>query len=237
MKSQSGFSLIEVMLSTALGLFLIGGFIQIYLTVEKTFNLQQAITQIQENGRFAVHFLRERILMAGYEDCGASPSFVNADLAIQGYRNTLPGFLQSKALTNTDSVVIGRCEVDGGVMQFKQVAFFIGATNRKNKLGKTIYALYEMPVGDDKRELVSGISHMKINYGVATLDGADVLQYLSADNVVDWKKIKAVDIALLLDSETPVLSKPASYLFAGKNFSPDRFLHRQWHTYIALREL
>lgn len=233
---QSGFSLVEMMLAQALALFLIIGLIQIYLTVEKTFHVQQAIMQMQENGRFAVHFLREHILIAGNANCDSSKSFVNTDLAIKGYAHELPVFLRGKVAKNTAVVVIGHCETQDNITSFKQRAFFIGATSRKNKSGKTTYALYEMPIGNNKRELVSDISDMQISYGVATEDGKNILEYLPADAVLNWKKIKSVSIALLLDSEFPILSKPEPYRFAGKIFSKDRFLHREWDVYITLRE-
>src|ERR1700761_574568 len=108
-QAQAGASLIETMLGMALGLFLMLGCIQIYLAVQKTFNLQIAVAALQENGRFATHFLQEQIRMAGYANCDGNDHLVNTDLAIRGYQNALPDFLQGKVVKDTDSVVIGRC--------------------------------------------------------------------------------------------------------------------------------
>src|SRR5438874_879166 len=122
MKSkQSGMSLVEVMLASALGLFLILGFIQIYLSVQKTFNLQQEIIGIQESGRFAVHFLDERIRMAGYAHCDTKDNFINPDLAIRGYGKVLPDFLNGAGVKKgTDTVVIGECVARNGKNKFEQ---------------------------------------------------------------------------------------------------------------------
>ncbi len=234
---QVGASLIEVMIACVLGSLLTLGLIQIYFATQKTFTLQQAIVFMQENARFANHFLTTTIRMAGYAACDAKSDLTNPDLAIHGYQNALPLALQGKILKDTDSVVIGRCDLQKGSLVFQQLALFIGATTRKNVLGKTVYALYINPLGSDKSELVSNIDNMRITYGVTDASSQDVVQYLSADQVSNWRNVRAVDIMLLLSSDAPVLAKPEAYVFAGKTFPADRFLHRQWQLYIALREM
>lgn len=233
---QYGASLVEAMLACALGLFLISGFIQIYLAVQKTFTLQQAIVTIQENARFAIHFLNQDIRMAGYSGCDATTALTNNDLAIHGYQNNPPDFYKGKVLKDTDSIVIGRCETENGKEVFKQLAFFIGATSRKNVLGKSVYALYVNPEGGDKSELVSNVDNMQIHYGIGSVDQQDVTQYLLANQVTDWNNVRTVEISLLFSSPTPVLAQPEAYTFADSVFPKDRFLHREWHTYITLRE-
>ncbi len=237
--TQSGMSLVEVMLASALGLFLMFGFIQIYLSVQKTFNLQQTIISIQESGRFAVHFLETKIRMAGYAYCDSKNNFVNADLAMHGYNKALPDFLKNNTVKkNTDVIVVGECVTRDKKTKFEQLALFVSPTSRKNKLGKTIYALYEKNTTSNKRELVSGVEEMKISYGVVDETGdKDIFDYVAADKVQDWKKVRAVNIALLIGSEFPALTKPESYEFAGIKLPADRFLHREWHTTIANREL
>ena len=234
--TQSGSSLIEAMLACTLGLFLILTFIQIYLSVKKTFDLQQAIVALQENGRFSAHFLSQTIRLAGYSYCNASSDFVNKDQAIQGYQNDLPDSMKGKVVKNTDSIVIGKCDVQDHTKTFTQLAFFIGATTRKTASGKTINALYEMPLNGSKRELVSDIDDMQIFYGVTSANGEDISDYLPASQVSDWHTVKSVNIALLLSSESPVLPKAENYEFMGETKSADRLLHREWDIYVALRE-
>ncbi len=234
--AQKGTSLVELMLAYALGLFLLTGLTQAYLTIRRNSDMQQAITAAQENGRFAVNFLQQYIRMAGYSACDPTSSFVNQTLAIQGYENNLPDYLQGKVMTNTDSVSIGSCQVRNGKSQFQQTAFFISATTRKNALGKTVYSLYETSPGSDKRELVANIENMKINYGVSDDYGKNVDHYASATAVNDWQRVRLVSIRLLIGSETPVFPKPIPYSFAEKMMTADRFLHKEWLVDIALRE-
>jgi type IV pilus assembly protein PilW len=232
-------SLIEVMLASALGLLLTFGLVQIYLSMQKAFNLQQTIVGMQENGRFAVHFLQTNIRMAGYAACDSNDVFVRPDTAIMGYHNQIPASLKNKNIKkNTDIIQIGKCATRNKKNIFEQTVFFIGAADRKNKIGKTIYALYESPLSDVKNELVSGIENMRISYGISTMaENKNVEQYVDADAVRDWKKIRAIKIALLLTSELPVLTRPESYEFSGTRFPADRFSHREWDTYVTLRNL
>ncbi len=231
---QSGISLIEVLLACALGLCLMAGFIQIYLSIKKTYGMQQAIAYIQENQRFAAHFLNENIRMAGYSSCHSEA--IDPTLAIQGYQNDLPAFLQGKVVAGTDVIVVGLCRLENGQEKFKQIAYFVGATSRKNKQGKTVYALYEEPSDGDKSELVPNVTDMKINYGIALEPTQDIEQYLTAEQIADWSLVRGVEIAVLLSSEDEVLQKPEAYSFNGILLPADKFLHKELNTYIALRE-
>jgi len=236
LQKQLGATLIEVMLVCALSIFLIAGLIQIFLTTKKTFTAQAALAEIQENARFAIHFLQQNIRIAGYAHCDNSDNYLNQKLAIQGYENSLPDFLQGKVMQGTDSIIIGECRSEDGKEKFNQYAFFISPTSRKNILGKTINSLYEMRIDGSKEELVENVSGMKISYGVAAANGEEIKAYLPASQIADWSAVRAVDIALLFSSTAPIFPQSQIISFAGKQLSPDRFLYGEWHVYIALRE-
>lgn len=71
MRRQQGLSLIELMISITLGLVLMTGVIQMFLTSQATFATQQAISRVQETGRMAMEFLARDIRMAGYMGCSS----------------------------------------------------------------------------------------------------------------------------------------------------------------------
>lgn len=234
--NQQGASLLEMMIACAVGAVLLLGLIQIYVATYKTFKLQQAILEVQENARFASHFLTQNIRMAGYVGCEQTPP-VDKDTAIIGYGAVLPAGLQGKVLKNTDSVVITQCKLRNGKMTVGKFAYFIGSTTRKNASGNTIHALFTAPLGEDKEELVANVDDMRIRYGLASPDGHDIAQYVAANAVTDWTQVRSVAISLLLSSSSPVLTKAESTTFAGTTLPKDRYLHREWDVYIALREL
>lgn len=233
---QQGTSTVELMLATALALFLLTGLIELFLSSKRSWDLQQAIVHLQDNARYAGHFVNQEIRMAGYAACEASPPFTKPEAAIIGYGQILPPSLQGKVVKGTDSIVVGRCHLENGKEQFKQYAYFISPTSRKNKLGKSIIGLYEMPIGSSKHELVPNIENMKIIYGMKTSDHKNIAYYASADKIIDWHLVGAVKIEFSLSSQDPILSKPSSYQFAGQQMPADRYLHSQSVTYIALRD-
>lgn len=74
MKKQQGLSLIELMIAITLGLILITGVLQVFISSKTVYTTQQALSRIQETGRLAVDFLARDIRMAGYMGCASRSS-------------------------------------------------------------------------------------------------------------------------------------------------------------------
>jgi type IV pilus assembly protein PilW len=68
--SQSGLSLIELMVALTIGLLLSIGIIQIFNASKVSYQLQEGLSRIQENGRFVSQYLQNKLRMAGYMGCG-----------------------------------------------------------------------------------------------------------------------------------------------------------------------
>lgn len=71
-----GFTLIELMISLAIGSIILGAVLYIFLSNSQTYRLNEAQSRVQENGRFALEFLTREIRHAGFnptiEFCGGS---------------------------------------------------------------------------------------------------------------------------------------------------------------------
>lgn len=65
-QAQSGFSLVELMIALLLGLLLMSGIIAVYLESKNNFVQDEAISRVQENGRFALRLLTREIAMGGF---------------------------------------------------------------------------------------------------------------------------------------------------------------------------
>ncbi|MGB9429806.1 MAG: PilW family protein [Gammaproteobacteria bacterium] len=74
---QTGLSLIELMIAMLVGLILIAGVLAIFISSRKTYGVNGAVAQIQENGRFALYFLNTSARKAGYMGCATSPTTVS----------------------------------------------------------------------------------------------------------------------------------------------------------------
>ena len=71
-RHQTGLTLIEIMIALLIGAFLLGGVINIFINSKQTYRMQEGLSRLQENGRFAMDFLTNDIRMAGYKGCGSS---------------------------------------------------------------------------------------------------------------------------------------------------------------------
>ncbi len=65
-RGQCGFTLIELMVTVAIALFLLGGLLTILQNVRATYGNQQALAQLQDQQRFAMTVLTDVIQAGGY---------------------------------------------------------------------------------------------------------------------------------------------------------------------------
>lgn len=69
---QGGLSLIELMIALLVGAILIAGVLSIFISSRQSYGINGAVGQIQENGRFALDFIRTATRKAGYMGCATS---------------------------------------------------------------------------------------------------------------------------------------------------------------------
>ena len=113
-RTESGMTLVEIMIAITIGLILLTGILTILVNNKNTYRAQDAISGIQENGRFAMKLITERVRSAGFSGCStdelgsitntlnnANQSPYNFAVAIEGYEadNSGPG----ATVTLTDS--------------------------------------------------------------------------------------------------------------------------------------
>lgn len=77
-KNSAGFSLVELMIAMMLGLFLMSGIIQLFLSSSQTYSVVTSQSQSQESGRFGLFFLTRSLRHAGYWGEAATKKQFNA---------------------------------------------------------------------------------------------------------------------------------------------------------------
>ncbi|MDH3872278.1 MAG: prepilin-type N-terminal cleavage/methylation domain-containing protein, partial [Gammaproteobacteria bacterium] len=102
---QRGFSIVELMVATAVGLALMAGVTHIYVGSKSTYRVQEGLSRVQENGRFALELLGRKIRMAGYQGC-ANPRLLTPSIIISSP--------PSEAVFDLKTVVIGFDNVAAG---------------------------------------------------------------------------------------------------------------------------
>lgn len=66
---QMGISLVEILVSLVISLFLLGGIVQVYVGNKATFAFTNALAEIQENGRFALDTMSQDLRLTNQWGC------------------------------------------------------------------------------------------------------------------------------------------------------------------------
>lgn len=66
---QAGMTLVEILVSITISLLLLAGVLQIFISSKTTYRVQEGLSRLQENGRFAIGTLARDIRMAGFQGC------------------------------------------------------------------------------------------------------------------------------------------------------------------------
>lgn len=108
---HKGFSLVELMIAVVLGLILMTGVIQMFVSTKMAFSSQQALSRVQETGRLAVEFMSRDVRMAGYLGCSTLDSAaVNVLKSSTDFNNNWLAFIKGYHIDNVGS---GASEVTG----------------------------------------------------------------------------------------------------------------------------
>lgn len=79
-RTQQGLTLIEIMIAMTISLVLLAGVGQIYLSSKQTYRVQDGVSRVQENGRFAIEFLTNDLRMADFWGCTSAVTEVSNDV-------------------------------------------------------------------------------------------------------------------------------------------------------------
>jgi type IV pilus assembly protein PilW len=76
--NNAGLTLVELLVAMVISVLVLGGVYQVFHGSTTTYRVQEGLSRLQENGRFAVDFLVKDIRLAGYQGCISNVSnFVN----------------------------------------------------------------------------------------------------------------------------------------------------------------
>lgn len=71
MSMRNGFTMVELMVSLAIGLLVTLAVSQVYLSSRDTYGAKEELSRLQENARFASEFIARDLRMAGYMGCNS----------------------------------------------------------------------------------------------------------------------------------------------------------------------
>lgn len=239
---QIGLSLIELLIAMLISAFLIAGILQIFIGSKQTYSMQQNLSRLQENGRFALEFLERDIRMAGYWDCLVQ-STTNTISDISGQDNVGLNASDTLTLKGAYTEAITGSQVCGDPVN-TAATYYTGSSSTKTYT--IIKCLNSVNVGltndGTTKCLIEGIENMQILYGVDTDGDMSPNSYLSTPTSgvsvkSDWDKVVSINISLLaVTLDDNLTSQPIPYTFNGNTYTPpDRKIRRVFTTTIALR--
>ena len=202
--NQHGLSLIELMIAMVLGLLVIAGVGQIFLSGRSAQNLQQRIGALQENGRFALLFLQRDIRMAGFPK--VSVPAVDAFNKTAQPTSVCPSPLTTAAMTCDGGGTVS----DEITVSYQGTSDCLGQAVAGGVVTNTFYVDTRrlMCRGNGNAQgqpLVEGIENMQILYGEDFNADGFTDRYVRADDVVNWANVVAVRVAVLASSIDTVI--------------------------------
>jgi type IV pilus assembly protein PilW len=180
-KFQRGLSLVELMIAITLSIFIVAAMISLFINSKENYRLNENMSRLQENARFAVSFISRDVRMADYRACVTAE---RRDDAITGSNNT--------GLNGTDTVtVLWQSNVCGAALATVSAVYSIQAGAGGGP------ALFRSINGAAAQELVEGIEDLQILYGQDT-DNDDVPNYfVDAATITDMAQAVSVRINLV----------------------------------------
>ncbi|CAD6874078.1 PilW family protein [Methylomonas fluvii] len=235
-KPQRGMTLIEIMIALLIGAFLLTGIIQIFIGSRQSYRMQESMSRLQENGRFALEFLAHDIRMAGFWGCrnptspdidiaGTNNNATNGDNIDDGTDTlTLKGaFVQTPTGTCGDAVL-------------STDAFYTHATSTITY--KINNGVLQQDTNGLNNPLVEGIENMQILYGADTNSDNSPDYYVAAGTTgLNMAQVVSIRISLLAATiEDNLTSQSTPYTYNGATTTPsDLKIRRVFSSTIAVR--
>ncbi len=79
-RRRRGFSIVELMVAMAISLLLLSGVIAIFISSKSSYEINQRVSRIQENGRFALDAIMTDLRASGFVGCARQPTYLSTSL-------------------------------------------------------------------------------------------------------------------------------------------------------------
>jgi type IV pilus assembly protein PilW len=124
-QNQHGMTLVEILIAMLIGLVLLSGVLTIFTHSKQTYRMQEALSRLQENSRFAMDFISRDVRQAGFLGCNSNapienllndPSNAGWDFnnVVLGFDNVSGSFTTiSNVVVGTDVIIVRRTDDNG----------------------------------------------------------------------------------------------------------------------------
>jgi type IV pilus assembly protein PilW len=204
-RAQRGFTLVELMVTVAIALFLLYGLVTIVETVRRTSLDQQSLAQLQDQQRFAMTVLTDVIQAGGYFPDPTAWTPASSLPAVAPFAQGQPFFGTHNAAAPGDTIGVRyRTALNDGVINCtggSNTAFNPSHVYTNSFSVSAAGQLQCALDGAAPVPLVSGVTNLTIYFGVKrnfAITDYNVDTYLTADQMLaaDWNNVSSVRIIL-----------------------------------------
>jgi len=180
LKSQNGLSLIELMIGITLTAFIAAAMISLFVNSKQSYRINENMSRLQENARFAVSFISRDLRMTDYRECVTSDRRADAiagenDSGLNG-SDTVTILWQTNICTAADTLVTTVYSIQAGAS---------GAP-----------ALFRS-VDGVSQELVEGIENLQILFGEDTDDDNVPNYFVESSDITNMAKAISIRVTLI----------------------------------------
>jgi type IV pilus assembly protein PilW len=243
-RTQSGFTLVEIMVAMAIGLVMVAGILQVSAANKESSRLQRNMGFVQENIRSAMELLARDIRQAGY--------YEDDNPAARILTPPAPFVAVSASTTDTSSAITA----DGGGENNDQITITYESNldclgQATPVVGGNRFAINHFFISNQRlmcqgngaaaaEPLVEGVESLQILYGENTDgDPRSANRYVRPDQVANINNVVSVRLGLRFISREAVRpttdSNQYALLDAAAFHASDRLLRREITTTISLR--
>lgn len=215
-KESRGFGLIEVMVALVLGLLVVLGVTQIFVSAKQTYQVQDSSAKLQEDARFLLTRLTQDIRMAGMFGCLSLSSGSVSGTVPSGFSQPIDWDDSTKTLTLYTSVVGGAaadwkivtdCSGSAEIKQGTEAVTLAGGQIllpiRKieyvyDSNSKVLYIV----AGGVKQPLISGVDAFNVSFGLAADAASDYASGSYVTTVANSSLIRSVRLQVTLADPT-----------------------------------
>jgi prepilin-type N-terminal cleavage/methylation domain-containing protein len=250
-RAIAGFTLIELMISLAIGTIVTGAGLTLYVQVSKSRHLIQAELNLQRDSYFVNQTLRQLLNQAGYRPLNDT-LFMFPLLPVSSQDQSFTSVTDN---WNTGDIV--RALDNGLAIRFEGASDAAGVADgsiincQGEAIASGVVTQLEITVEDGGLlctsdgvtvDLISDdddvqVEQLVVNWGVDTNNDSSIDEYrISSANITNSEALMSVRIMLLLSSKAEVQTNSSSYHFNGVEYtSTDKKLRRELITTVQLK--